>query len=102
MPAYAAPATAATTIASTTCSGPFIVRKDEPIQRAKIDPTMYWPCPPMLKRPLRNANATASPQSSSDVVSSSVCWRFAAANDRSRPVTHGKIQFSPLPSKIAR
>jgi hypothetical protein len=56
----------------------------------------------MLKSPLRNANATASPQRRSEVVSRSVCWRFAAANDRSSPVTHGKSQFRPLPSKIAR
>ena len=63
---------------------------------------MYWPCPPMLKSPLRNAKATASPQSNSDVVRSSVCWRFAAAKERSAPVTHGNNQFSPLPSKIAR
>jgi hypothetical protein len=34
---------------------------DEPIQTAMIAPTRYWPWPPMLNIPQRNANATASP-----------------------------------------
>ncbi len=84
------------------CSGPLNVTNDEPIHRAKIEPTMYWPWPPMLKRPQRKPTETASPQRTSAVVSSSVCWRFVAANERASPVTHGKSQFRPLPSKIAR
>ena len=41
---------------------------DEPIQTASTAPTMYWPWPPMLKRPQRNANATARPVRISVVV----------------------------------
>ncbi len=83
------------------CSGPFIFTNDEPIQTAMIEPTRYWPSPPMLNMPQRNANATASPQRMSGVVSSSVCWRLSAAVVRVAPVTHGKSQFSPVPLKIA-
>ena len=75
---------------------------DEPIQTASTAPTMYWPWPPMLKRPQRNANATARPVRISVVVRISVCCRLLAAFARSRPVTHGKNQLNPAPSKIAR
>ena len=72
--------------------------KDEPIQTATMAPTMYWPWPPMLKRPQRKANATARPVRISVVVSISVCWRLAAAVLRARrPVTQGKNQFRPGP-----
>ena len=102
MPAYAAPASVAAAIVSTMCSGPFIRRNDEPTHNAKIEPTRYWPWPPMLKRPQRKPTETARPQSTSAVVRRSVCCRFVAANERSLPLTHGKSQLSPLPSKIAR
>jgi len=49
---------------------------EEPTHTATIAPVMYWPCPPMLKRPQRNANDTASPVRISVVVSSSVCDRL--------------------------
>jgi hypothetical protein len=61
----------------------------------------YWPLPPMLNRPQRNANATASPTRISVVVRMSVCWRFSAAAGRSALDVHGSSQLSPLPSKIA-
>ena len=38
----------------------------------------------------------------SGVVTSSVCWRSRAASSRASPVTQGKNQFRPVPSKIAR
>ena len=67
---------------------------------------MYWPWPPMLKRPQRNANATARPVRMSVVVRISVCWRFSAALKRSPPGwlwwTQGKSQFRPVPLKISR
>ena len=43
------------------CSGPFMRRNDEPTQSAKIEPTRYWPWPPMLKRPQRKPTETARP-----------------------------------------
>ena len=84
------------------CNGPFMPRNDEPIQSAKIEPTRYCPSPPMLKRPQRKPTETARPQRTSAVVSSSVCCRLVAANERALPLTHGKSQLRPLPSKIAR
>jgi hypothetical protein len=74
---------------------------EEPTQTAKIAPTRYCPWPPMLKRPQRKAKATASPVRISVVVRMSVCWRLSAARSRSAPVTHGKSQLRPVPSKIA-
>ena len=61
MPAQAAPASAPATIAATMCRKPGSQGSDEPTQRPMIEPTRYWPCPPMLNIPQRNANATASP-----------------------------------------
>ena len=55
----------------------------------------------MLNSPQRKAKATASPVRISGVVVISVCWRLSAAVVRSSPVTQGKIQFSPVPLKIA-
>ena len=50
--------------------------QDDPTQTEATAPTMYWPWPPMLNRPQRNANATARPVKMSVVVSSRVCWRL--------------------------
>ena len=56
---------------------------------------MYWPWPPMLNRPQRNANATARPVRISGVVWISVCWRLSAAIVRSSALIHGNSQFRP-------
>ena len=90
------------------------------MRMAAVDPAMYWPCPPMLKRPQRNANATARPVSTSGVQRISVCWRFVAASDSMSSVFHGnhtrasengrpmswlptsKNQERPEPRKMAR
>ena len=50
---------------------------------------MYWPSPPMLNMPQRNANATASAVRISGVVAISVCCRLIAAKMRSLPDVHG-------------
>ena len=78
-----------------------MLSNDEPTQTAMIAPARYWPWPPMLNRPQRNANATASPTRISVVVRISVCWRLKAASE---PVSQGiwKNQMRPEPSKIAR
>ena len=120
IPAHAAPASVATTIASVMCRNGFIPSNDEPIHTAQMLPTMYWPWPPMLKRPQRNANATARPVRTSVVVTISVCWRLTAANDSKSLTFQGNQTFaslngspisllptsknheSPAPSKIAR
>jgi hypothetical protein len=73
----------------------------EPTHTATIAPTVYWPWPPILNKPARNANATASPVSSSGVAISSVCWSSKAAVDRVLPETHGNSQLRPVPLKIA-
>ncbi len=59
IPAHAAPASVPATMHSVTCSQGLREASDEPSQTAKIVPTMYWPWPPMLNIPQRNANATA-------------------------------------------
>ena len=84
------------------CSSAGMPSKDVPIQTARIEPMMYWPWPPMLNRPQRNANATARPVRISGVVRISVCCRLSAAIVRSSALVHGKSQFRPVPSKIAR
>ena len=61
----------------------------------------YWPWPPMLNSPQRNANATARPVRISGTVRMSVCCRFSAAAGRSALLVHGSSQFRPVPSKIA-
>ena len=61
IPAHAAPAIIATTIATTTWTNGFSPDMDEPIQTAKNEPTRYCPWPPMLNMPQRKANATARP-----------------------------------------
>ena len=78
-----------------------MLENEEPIHTAAIPPTVYWPWPPMLNSPARNANATASPTRISGVVASSVCWRLNAAVDRALPVTHGNSHCRPVPLKIA-
>ena len=47
---------------------------------------MYWPWPPMLNIPQRNAKATASAVRMIGVVKRSVCCRFEAATEL---VSHG-------------
>ena len=82
-------------------------------------PARYWPWPPMLNMPHRNANATASPVRTSGTKMISVCWRLSAASDsrsftfqgkgmwasvngiRSSYEPTWKNQLSPAPSKIA-
>src|SRR6266851_132600 len=81
MPAYTAPASAPTTRHKVTCRNGLRLENDEPSQTAKIVPARYWPCPPMLNIPQRNANATARPVRMIGVVRSSVCCRFCAAMD---------------------
>jgi hypothetical protein len=56
---------------------------------APIEPARYCPCPPMLKRPQRNANATARPVRASAVQRMNVCCRFAAARDSTSFVSQG-------------
>ena len=74
---------------------------EEPTQTRRSRPTMYWPWPPMLNRPQRNANATASPVRMSVVVRISVCCRLNAASCARAPLTHGNSQLRPAPLKIA-
>jgi hypothetical protein len=66
-------------MAKTMCSALGEPVNDEPTQTPVIAPTRYCPWPPMLKRPQRNANATASPVSASVVAVRSVCWRLNAS-----------------------
>ena len=54
-------------------------RTTSPTQTADDRAHRYWPWPPMLNSPQRNANATASPVRISGVVAISVCWRLIAA-----------------------
>ncbi len=78
--AIAAPARAASTITRKMCSPFAMPAHEEPTQTATIAPVMYWPCPPMLNRPQRNAKATASPVRISVVVRISVCERLYGAS----------------------
>ena len=101
IPAQTAPASPAHTIASTMCSAGGSPANEEPAHTAAIPPTVYWPWPPMLNRPARNAKATASPTRISGVVTISVCCRLSAAEERALPLTHGNSHCSPVPLKIA-
>src|SRR3954454_10182392 len=101
IPAHSAPTTAAASAATTTCGKCAIPANDEPAHTAAYVPMRYWPWPPMLNSPQRNANATARPVRISGVVWMSVCWRLSAAAGRSALLVHGSSQFSPVPSKIA-
>ena len=101
MPAHTAAREQPPRMHSTMCGNAGMPLNDEPIQTARIEPMMYWPWPPMLNRPQRNANATARPVRISGVVWISVCWRLIAATCGPRRVIHGNSQFSPVPLKIA-
>ena len=84
MPAQSAPQSAPAIAAMRMCRSEFMPLNDEPIQTASTAPTMYWPWPPMLKRPQRNANATARPVRISVVVRISVCCRLLGGDRRAR------------------
>jgi hypothetical protein len=101
IPAHSAPATAANSAATMTWGKCAMPVSDEPAHTAAYVPIRYWPWPPMLNSPQRNANATASPVRISGAVTISVCWRFSAAAGRSALLVHGSSQFSPVPLKIA-
>ncbi len=101
IPAHAPPASVAITTVRRMWSQPVSPAKLEPTHTVMYAPTRYWPWPPMLNIPQRNAKATARPVRISGVVMISVCWRLIAAFARSSPVTHGKNQLSPVPLKIA-
>ena len=79
MPAQSAPQSAPAIVAKSTWSSGFIPSNEEPIQTASTAPAMYWPVPPMLKRPQRKANATARPVRISVVVAIRVCCMLSAA-----------------------
>ena len=101
IPAQAAPASAAATIAEQDVREASASSTNEtPTQFATTSPTRYWPWPPMLKRPQRNAKATASPVRISVVVCSSVWLRLNGVEaDRVRG-PGWKNQLSPAPSKM--
>ena len=73
IPAQSAPARVAAAMAMITCTGPGRPANQTPNWTPTIAPTVYWPLPPMLKRPQRNANATAIPVRISGVTMISVC-----------------------------
>src|SRR3954452_20163283 len=101
IPAHSAPATAASSAAISTCGTCAMPANDDPAHTAAYEPIRYWPCPPMLNSPQRNANATARPVRISGTVWISVCCRFSAAAGRSALLVHGSSQLRPVPSKIA-
>ena len=70
---------------------------DVPTHTASVVPTMYWPWPPMLNMPQRNAKATASAVRMIGVVRSSVCCRFCAATEA---VSHGNQIVVSLNGKV--
>ncbi len=100
MPAQTAPAAAASTMAMTMCAGPNRPDHDEPTHTETIAPMIHWPWPPMLNRPQRKANATASDVKTRVVVMIRVCCRLNAAFSRSNPVIQGKNQLRPVPLKM--
>ena len=81
IPAQTAPTRAPATMAARTCTKPGSPGSSEPIQTAMIAPARYWPWPPMLNMPQRNANPTARPVSTSGTKLISVCCRLKAAVD---------------------
>ncbi len=89
IPAHRAPDSAPATTATTMCRRSGSPDSDDPIQTATIDPTRYWPWPPMLNMPQRKAKATASAVSTSGIQMISVCWRLTAASDSKSFVFHG-------------
>ena len=72
MAAQAAPASVARPMPIRMCAGRDMFTNETPTQLAANKPTRYWPLPPMLNMPQRNANATASPVRISVVVCRSV------------------------------
>ena len=101
IPAQNAPARTAASIEIRTCGRAGMPANEEPTHTAAIEPMMYWPLPPMLNSPARNANATARPVRISGVVMISVCCRLSAAMTRSSPVVHGNSHWRPVPRQIA-
>ena len=97
MPAQAAPPSVPTTRQSVTCRNGFMPVNEAPTQTASVVPTMYWPWPPMLNMPQRNANATASAVRMIGVVRSSVCCRFCAATEA---VSQGNQTVAPLNGNV--
>ena len=90
MPAMAAPPSIPARMAMTMRSQPGMLAGSCVATRtAAMEPARYWPWPPMLKSPHRNANATASPVSTSATHRISVCWRFDAAIDWMSSVFQG-------------
>ena len=67
----------------TMCAAPGMPAQYEPMMSAAYEPAKYWPWPPMLNIPQRNANATARPHRISGVVIRRVCWKFDASAARS-------------------
>ena len=62
---------------------------------------VYWPWPPMLKRPQRKTNATASPVSANVVVRSRVCVRLNVERSRMSVLPKwSQNQLMPAPSRI--
>ena len=101
IPAHSAPASVAAPMPISTCGRVDMSANDEPIQIAVKRPTKYWPWPPMLNIPQRNANATARPVRMSVVVRRSVCERLYAAVS-TVSVVGWKNQFRPAPLKMSR
>ena len=73
---------------------------DAPIQFATKRPTKYWPWPPMLNMPQRNANATASPVRISVVVCEQRLREVVGAVS-AVSVVGWKNQFRPAPLKMS-
>jgi hypothetical protein len=83
-------------------AGRAMLTNETPIQLAQIRPTMYCPLPPMLKRPQRKANATASPQRIRVVVWRSVWLKLYAAVP-AMSVFHGwASQLRPAPLTMSQ
>src|SRR5262249_18636636 len=107
IPAQSAPARVAPAMQRSTWIGAGRPDRDVPSQMAATVPAMYWPCPPMLNIPQRNANATARPVRTSTVNWISVFWRLLVAVqgiEVAVPLEEQKDvnQFSPEPLKISR
>src|SRR6476620_5794394 len=107
IPPQSAPARVAPPMQRSTWIGAGRPDSDVPSQTATTEPTMYWPWPPMLNIPQRNANATARPVSTSTVNVINVYCRLPVAEqgiDVALPLEEQKLanQLSPVPLKISR